>query len=344
MSNFLNNLENDKLTKLCNAAESDEKLFWKLLKGQRSSSQMSAFFVEDKLITDKNLIREMWVNHFEALGTPSNNENFDSNFLARVTAGVEDFFKICSEDPSGALCAPLEYEEVARVWSSLKPGVSGVSLDNEHIRFSGPTLWNHLFLLYRDFFQTYTVPENLKTGVILPLFRGKGAKANNKDNYRGITMFLTLCKIYEMILLSRLEVFGKQKGFFSEMRFGFQEGIGCIEVSFTILETINHMLERGYKIFSCFLDVCKAFDTVWTDGLLYKLFIELEVGGRRWLTIKDLYTDLQAQVLYSDSLFRQFKVSQGTGQGRILAPFMYKVYINALLNTLTNHAYAIFIN
>ena len=90
MSNFLNNLENDKIRKLCNAAESDGKLFWKLLKGQRSSSQTSAFLDEDKLITDRNLIREMWVNHFEALGPPSNSENFDSNFLARVTASVKD--------------------------------------------------------------------------------------------------------------------------------------------------------------------------------------------------------------------------------------------------------------
>ena len=92
MRNFLNNLENDKVMKLCNAAESDEKLFRKLLKGQRSSFQMSAFLVKDKLITDKNLIREMWINHFEALGTPSNSENFDNNFLARVTASVEDIF------------------------------------------------------------------------------------------------------------------------------------------------------------------------------------------------------------------------------------------------------------
>ena len=88
------------------------------MKGQRSSSQMSTFLIKDKLITpltDKNLILEMWVNHFEALGTPSNSENFDSNFLARVTGSVEDIFKICSEDPSCALCTPLEYEKVARV-------------------------------------------------------------------------------------------------------------------------------------------------------------------------------------------------------------------------------------
>ena len=133
-------------------------------------------------------------------------------------------------------------------------------------------------------------------------------------------MFPTLCKIYEMILLNRLEAFAKQKGFFSEMQFGFQEGIGCIEASFTILETINHMLERGCKIFSCFLDVRKAFDMI--DGLLYKLFIELGVGGRMWLTIKDLYTDVKAQVLYSGSLSRQFKVSQGTYRsGENTCPF-----------------------
>ena len=70
MRNFLNNPENDKVTKLCNAVESDEELLWKLLKGQRSFSQMSAFLAEDKLITDKNLILEMWLNHFEALGAP----------------------------------------------------------------------------------------------------------------------------------------------------------------------------------------------------------------------------------------------------------------------------------
>ena len=103
------------------------------------------------------------------------------------------------------------------------------------------------------------------TGVILPLFKGKGAKANNKDNYRGITLFPTLCKIFEMVLLKRLENFAEQMGFFSNMQFGFKEGVGCTEASFAILESINYMLERGNKVFSCFLDVRKAFDTVCMD-------------------------------------------------------------------------------
>ena len=77
-----------------------------------------------------------------------------------------------------------------------------------------------------------------------------------------------------MILLNRLEKFAADNEYFSELQFGFREGVGYIEASFTVLETINHILERGSKVFCCFLDVRKAFDTVWIDGLLFKLFSE----------------------------------------------------------------------
>ena len=121
-----------------------------------------------------------------------------------------------------------------------------------------------------------------------------------------------------MVLLNRLEKFAADRGYFSELQFGFREGVSCIEASFNILETINHMLERRSKVFSCFLDVRKAFDTVWIDGLLYKLFNGLGIKGRMWLAIKDLYTDVKAQVLYSGELSREFDVSQGTGQVEFL--------------------------
>ena len=64
------------------------------------------------------------------------------------------------------------------------------------------------------------------------------------------------------------------------------------------------MLERGSKIFGCFLDVRKAFDMVWIDGLRYKLYTELGIKGRMWVAIQDLYRDVKAQVLYFGSLSR----------------------------------------
>ena len=269
---FLNKFEVDKIIKLSHAAESNDKLFWKLIKGQRSSSQRIAFLVNDTLLTDRGKIRQMWANHFETLGTPSVNDNFDNNFCAVVANRVREVFDSCLNDPSGDLCEPLVYEEVESVCASLKAGIAVVKIDYEHIRFAGPPLWKLLFQLYQDFFMNYSFCESLPTCVILSLFKGKGAKANNKDYYRGITLSPILCKIYEIVLLNRLEKHAVDEGLFSNMQFGFKEDVGCTEASFTIMETTNHMLERGSKVFGCFFDVRKAFDTVWINGLLYKLF------------------------------------------------------------------------
>ena len=143
----------------------------------------------------------------------------------------------------------LDYDEVACVCSKLKLGVTGLCIDYEHIRFAGPPLWRLLLELYQNFYANGSVCESLKTGVILPLFKGKGAK----DNYRGITLFSTLCKIYEMVILNRLENYAKQNRLFSNLQFGFQEDVGCTEPLFTILESINHMLERGSKVLAASL-------------------------------------------------------------------------------------------
>ena len=77
----------------------------------------------------------MWADHFEALGAPLAGMEFDHNFCARITNYVKEMFEICVKDPSGVLNEPLVHEEVARMCSTLKPGVSGILIDYEQIRF-----------------------------------------------------------------------------------------------------------------------------------------------------------------------------------------------------------------
>ena len=52
----------------------------------------------------------------------------------------------------------------------LKPGVTGVSIDYEHIGFAGPNLWVLLHQLFPDFFNKFSVSDDLKIGIILPPF------------------------------------------------------------------------------------------------------------------------------------------------------------------------------
>ena len=180
MRSFLNQLESDRVTKLCSAADSDEKLFWKLLKRQKSSSQMSAFLVNGSLITDINQIRNMWTDHFEALGTPSESATCDNGFAAQVSAHVKETFEACLDDPGGILNEPLTYDEIANVCSKLKPGVCGVLLDYEHIRYAGPPLWNLFSCCIKNAFANFPSLRILKKGLSCLCLRVKARKQITK--------------------------------------------------------------------------------------------------------------------------------------------------------------------
>ena len=128
---------------------------------------MSAFLVNGNLVTDKTAIRNMWADHFEALGTPSANLNFDNDFAVRVSIRAKEILEHCLHNPLGILNELLSYKEVANVCSRLKLGVSGVLQDYEHIRYAGPPLWELSFKLYQSFFQTCSAPKSQKMGIIL---------------------------------------------------------------------------------------------------------------------------------------------------------------------------------
>ena len=68
-----------------------------------------------------------------------------------------------------------------------------------------------------------------------------------------------------MVILKRLEKFAKDKNNFSHLQFDFKNGTGRIDASFLTNEAFNHFVKGGSK----------AFDTVWIDGLFFKLFSEL---------------------------------------------------------------------
>ena len=195
----------------------------------------------------------------------------------------------------------------------------------EHVKYGGLCLLKILHVLYNKMFASGSVPSASLMGMILPLFKSKGLKACGKDIYRGITMFPVIITVFEVIFLRRLENFGKEKGYFFPLSVWLFHRFCCSEASFVIMEAINHTKEREGKVFACFLDVRKAFDTVWINGLLYKLFSELGVEGKMFAMIKALYTDVESFVYLNGLSIQAFPLYQGSGQGHSLTPFMYKI-------------------
>ena len=68
-----------------------------------------------------------------------------------------------------------------------------------------------------------------------------------------------------------------------EGKAGFRLKRGCIDN-----ELAQGRLQKRKRIYAFFLDVKKAYDTVWRDGLWLKLW-DMCVRGRIWLIIKKMY-------------------------------------------------------
>ncbi len=93
-----------------------------------------------------------------------------------------------------------------------------------------------------------------------------------KDNNRGITLCPFAAKIWELSLLSRFEQWVKKKKLIGELQGASHEKCSSLNTSWLLRETISFNIERGSSVYVCALDLRKAFDSVWIDDLLYRMY------------------------------------------------------------------------
>ena len=81
---------------------------------------------------------------------------------------------------------------------------------------------------------------------------------------------------------------------FSSQQFGFRPHHSTTEILF-ILKTLisKYVLKKKTQTFSCFINLRKAFDTVWHNGLLYKLRTN-KIGHKFFNIIQNMYNLCQS--------------------------------------------------
>ena len=84
-----------------------------------------------------------------------------------------------------------------------------------------------------------------------------------------------------------------------------------------------------------FLDCKKAFDSVWHEGLFFKLK-KIGIRGKTLGLIKDIYKKTNCVVKSGNVITSFFDYTKGVRQGCPLSPILFNIYVNDLFENMNN--------
>jgi hypothetical protein len=321
--------ESQEYERLESVFEVDNGAFQRVMSKKRKSRgiQSSALKIDGKFVSDPDELREIWKDHYSQLYTPVANSNFDEMFTAHVESSIHKYERESKNASYDALDNAFAIEEVSAVCVQLpngkSPGPDGLTY--EHIKYGGHAIMSSLTSILNAVRNIEIMPSSLALGDIISLFKTNKKIRHDKDNYRGIMLLNVIGKIFERLILDRWMPFLAEKGFPNSLQYSYQRVKSCLDASMSLQEAVLYNIENGSKVYCCFLDSKKAFDTVWISGLFYKLY-NLAIQGKTWRLLWNWYNKLTSRVLIDGVPSAEFPVLQGVRQGDVLSPWLFMIY------------------
>ena len=313
-----------KLNDLEAASESDPNSFWSTLKNLGDD-------IHEQSSHSSNVTAPNWVSHFESLHAKHNLSPKQNNILEDLNSLETDINKHKSLDDI------ITEQEIINASKKLKNKKAAYSdkIKNEMIKSSVGALLIGYKKLFNLILQSGTFPNQWCEGLITPIF--KSGEKSDTNNYRGICVTSCLSKFFCSILNQRLSIFSEKNNLIHPSQIGFKPKNRTADHIFTLKTLIDKHVGKNTngKIYTCFVDFKKAFDSVWHDGLFLKL-LQNGIDGQFYKLIKSLYCNSRCAVKLGNTRTEFFSYSKGVRQGCILSPQLFNLYINELASLLDN--------
>ncbi len=234
---------------------------------------------------------------------------------------------------------PLDFEITLKelLDASSKNLVSGKSfgfdyISNEMIKALVEVYPEIVLKLFNAILKSGKSVKAWEVGMIVPIH--KDGPRLDTNNYRGITLMSCLGKLFLSIINTRLILFAMERGILGRNQLGFVAGNRTSDAHIIIHSLISkYCHKKNSKIFSCFVDFKKAFDSVPRDTLLKKL-LNIGINGKVFNIIRDIYTSDKAFIKVNKSRSPMFDLSLGVRQGCILSPLLFNIFLCDLAKKL----------
>ena len=197
------------------------------------------------------------------------------------------------------------------------------------------TIFLFLCTIFNSLYNASLYPIEWTNSITFMLFK-KGQK-KDPNNYRSISLLNILSKVFSGILHNRLMVWCTKENIFSNFQFGFRPNHSTIDSIFihsTLIE--SQLSKKQKKLYTCYIDFTKAFDTVIWE-ILWKKLTKLGISedGKFLKMLKAIYAKVTAQIITPFGLTPKITLFKGLRQGCILSPLLFILFINDIKDYLS---------
>ena len=160
-------------------------------------------------------------------------------------------------------------------------------------------------------------------------------------SYRPISLLCCLSKVFEAIMTKRLMSWAENTDKLPTEQSGFRKHHSTNDKLFELTQAVCQAQRLSRRVGAIFLDIEKAFDRVWHNGLRHELLhMNAPALLLRW--ISSFLRDRTVKVRILGRTSREIAINYGVPQGSPISPLLFLLYMSKLPKLLPNTRRSLF--
>ena len=318
----------------CKEYKQNSHKLWKLIqeilnKTLNKGESIKAININGVLSYDPTTITNEFCKHFSSIGETFAKKIFPSS------KEISEYLNSIPQNEKYIFLKPTDSIEIREVINDLIPKNSSGhdNLSNKLLKKLLPAVIEPLTIIFNKSLTEGIFPEAMKKADVVPLYKANDQQETN--NYRPISLLLTLSKLLEKIMYKRTYSFLETNNQIYKSQYGFRTSHSCENAICELVSEIIKEKQDGMYTLAVFLDLSKAFDSLEHDVLLNKLY-KYGIRGVAYKWFESYLSNRQMRVKCNVASSGKLEYSNymnfsyGNPQGSCLGPLIFLIFTNDL--------------
>ena len=189
-------------------------------------------------------------------------------------------------------------------------------------------MFKFILIIYNEIWKKAIFPSHWYHCIQIPVLK-PGKDPTSPNSYRPISLTPVLCKIMERMVKKRLMWLINKNNLLSPFQAGFRKNRSTLDQLVRLETDIHKGLINQEYVMVVFLDLEKAFNKLWRQGLIAKCS-SLDIKGRMLNWIITFLKDRNCVVRIENTFSAEYVLEKGTPQGSIMSPVLFNLMLSDL--------------